>query len=134
MPLDMHFGYPGTRMPTLGQLHGYAAALTSSYDPHLFNHPNQPLVFRNLHIPPHPDWYHPDTFTIEQHGQYYDYIVVHPTHLDPLYRKRYGRGVSLIKEAGAWRLYKVTEKQVLPLCKPVPRSVRRPSIRESRPR
>jgi len=114
MPLDLDNSYPGTRERTLGQLHGYAAALTSSYDPHLFNHPNSPLVFRNDRIPPYPNWFNLRTFSMEKHGRYYDYIIVHPKHRDPLYEQRDRLGLSLIREAGAWRLYKVVSKKEWP--------------------
>jgi hypothetical protein len=111
MPIDLDISYSGTREQTLGQLHGYAAALTSSYDPHLFNHPNSPMVFRNERIPPHPNWYKPRTFSMEKHGRYYDYIIVHPKKLDPLHRQRASLGLDLVREAGAWRLYEVVSKQ-----------------------
>lgn len=114
MPLDLDNSYPGTRERTLGQLHGYAAALTSSYDPHLFNHPNSPLVFRNDRIPPYPNWFNLRTFSFEKHGRYYDYIIVHPKKRDPLYQQRDSLGLDLVREAGAWRLYEVVSKEEWP--------------------
>jgi hypothetical protein len=114
MPLDLDNSYSGTRERTLGQLHGYAAALTSSYDPHLFNHLNTLLVFRNDRVPPCPNWYKLRTFSMEKHGRYYDYIIVHPKRLDPLYARRDSLGVDLVREAGAWRLYEVVSKEEWP--------------------
>ena len=112
MPLDLDNSYGGARERTLGQLHGYAAALTSSYDPHLFNHPNSPLVFRNDRIPPYPNWYKLQTFSMEKHGRYYDYIIVYPRRRDPLYGRGDELGIDLVREAGEWRLYEVVSKEV----------------------
>lgn len=109
LPLDLDdFRYKGTRMPSVGQLHGYAAAMTSSYDGHLFENPNNPLLFRPGQTIPHPVWYQPHTFTMASHGKYYDYIIVHSPERDPFKRKRReAKQVGLVREAGPWRLYQV---------------------------
>ncbi len=109
LPLDYEFHWPGAHQPTLGQLHGYAAAARSSYDPHLFDHDSSPIVYRPEGRPPEPDWFHPfESFSMERHGQYYDYIIVHPksrdTQLTP-------ETAELVREAGEWRLYAVKRRQ-----------------------
>jgi len=107
LPLDFDFGWEGTREPTLGQLHGYAAAVRSVYDPHLFDNPQAPLLFRKRGQPPQVDWFHlRQSYSFEAQGRFYDYIVVHPIDQDPLGPYR-GRGVEWMKDAGQWRLYRV---------------------------
>lgn len=109
-PLDVDdYRFGGTRQPTLGQLHGYAAAATDSYDPHLFDEPNNPLLFRREKMLPVPNWSQQlRTFSFEEHGRYYEYIIVHPPDRDPIAsRPSWREQVDLVKEAGAWRLYKV---------------------------
>src|SRR5690606_38362623 len=112
-PLDLDdFRYKGTKMPALGQLHGYAAAATSSYDGHLFDHPSNPLLFRRKRILPHPHWQRPFTFNMKEHGKYHDYIIVHPIDRDPIARKQaYRDQVEEVVTSGAWRLYRVKDPQ-----------------------
>jgi hypothetical protein len=107
LPLDFEISWEGTRESSLGQLHGYAAAARSAYDPHLFDNPSTPLVFRKGAQLPQPDWRRPkDSFSFDAHGRYYDYIIVHPLKLDPLGAFR-GNGVDWVRDAGEWRLYRV---------------------------
>ncbi len=108
IPLDFDdYRFRGTRQAVLGQLHGYAAAERASYDPHLFDEVNNPLLYRRDRKLPHPNWFAPSSFTMRAHGRYYDYVIVHPHNRDPLRRGRNAPEVSMIKEAGEWRLYKV---------------------------
>lgn len=116
LPLDLDDArFKGTRFPSVGQLHGYAAAMTSSYDGHLFDYPTHPLLYRRDRILPHPSWFKPAEFEMTKHGVYYDYIIVHPLDLDPIAKNPGARArVDLVREAGAWRLYRVKERQAYP--------------------
>jgi hypothetical protein len=109
LPIDLDdYRFRGTREAVLGQLHGYAAAVTSSFDPHLFDEANNPLRFRPGKKLPHPNWWRQREFTMEAHGQYYDYVIIHPATLDPFGRRKQWRDtVTLIKDAEPWRLYRV---------------------------
>jgi hypothetical protein len=111
MPLDLdNYRFRGTRRGALGQLHGYAASVTSSYDPHLFDEPNNPLRYRKRLKLPHQNWWRQHEFTMQDHGRFYDYIIVHPKNRDPFYHN--GRGdeqVELLVESGPWRLYAVRD-------------------------
>ncbi|HEY6561569.1 MAG TPA: hypothetical protein VI072_30070 [Polyangiaceae bacterium] len=110
LPLDCNdHRFRGTRHAALGQLHGYVAAVKDSYDPHLFDEPNNPLRYRARRMLPVPNWFQQlQSFTFEEHGRYYDYIIVHPTELDPFARRdAWRKEVNLVKQAGPWRLYKV---------------------------
>ena len=105
LPLDYEFHWPGTIQPTLGQLHGYAAAARAAYDPHLFDHDNSPIVFRAEGRPPEPNWFQPaQSFSMEAQGRFYDYIIVHPKSLDT---QMPPAQTELVREAGEWRLYAV---------------------------
>lgn len=107
LPLDIEIHWPGAGQPTLGQLHGYAAAARASYDPHLFDHDNSPIVFKPEGRPPEPNWFDvAGSFSMAAQGRHYDYIIVHPKGRDPLA----GSGdVELVKESGEWRLYAVKQ-------------------------
>jgi hypothetical protein len=107
LPLDLDFSWEGTREKSLGQMHGYAAAARAAYDPHLFDNPNMPLGFRSSAQPPQVDWNNvSQSFSFERQGRFYDYIIVHPLGQDPLGKYR-GRGVTWLRDAGQWRLYRV---------------------------
>jgi hypothetical protein len=110
LPLDFDFGWSGTREPSLGQLHGYAAAATGSFDPHLFDHPSAPLLFRPDNRLPVPAGWQSDrvryAFSMEEQGRYYDYIITHPRKLDVVAALPSDQ-VELVTEAGEWRLYSV---------------------------
>jgi hypothetical protein len=116
LPVDLDdYRFRGTREAVLGQLHGYAAAATSSYDPHLFDEPNNPLRFRRASMPPHHNWLRQRDFSFDEHGVYYDYIIVHPAGDDPIKRrKRWRSQVDLVREAGQFRLYKVKARKPFP--------------------
>jgi hypothetical protein len=108
-PLDLDdYGFKGTYEAVLGQLHGYAAAAKSGFDPHLFDDPSNPLRFRSKNRPPMPYWGNQAGFTMEREGHGYDYIILHPKNRDILASNaRWRSQVELVKEAGPWRLYKV---------------------------
>ncbi len=116
LPLDLDDArFKGTRFASVGQLHGYAAAMTSSYDGHLFDYPTHPLLYRRDRILPHPNWFRPTEFRMDEHGKFYDYIIVHPLDRDPIAKDARARAhVQLVREAGAWRLYRVNERQSYP--------------------
>ena len=108
-PLDLDdYRFRGTHDAVLGQLHGYAAAAKSCFDPHLFDEPNNPLRYRAKNLPPMPNWFNQGGFTMEREGHAYDYIIVHSIEHDIIGRRAKWRDqVELVKEAGPWRLYKV---------------------------
>jgi hypothetical protein len=108
-PLDLDAArFTGARDPVLGQLHGYAAAATASYDPHLFDQPDTPIIYRKPRKLPNFNWFRPGSFTMKDHGRFYDYIIVHPLNKDPLATNaQWKEEVELVREAGQWRLYKV---------------------------
>lgn len=110
-PVDLDdYRMRGFRQPVLGQLHGYAAAMTSSYDPHLWDEPNNPLRFRRDRMLPQQNWFDPKSFSLEAHGAHYDHIIVHPLDRDVIAKNRRWRSkVELLHEAGQWRLYRVKE-------------------------
>lgn len=111
-PVDLDdYRASGFRQPVLGQLHGYAAAMSSSYDPHLWDEANNPLRFRRDRMLPNQDWYQPKSFDLEKHGAFYDHIIVHPLDQDIIAKnRRWRRKVELVQEAGQWRLYRVEKK------------------------
>lgn len=111
-PLDLDdYRFKGTYDPVLGQLHGYAAAAKSCFDPHLFDEANNPLRYRASNMPPVPNWFNQASFTMEREGRHYDYIIVHPVERDFIPRRSKWRNqVQLVKEAGPWRLYKVIKQ------------------------
>ena len=108
-PLDLDDRrFKRARDPVLGQLHGYAAAAASAYDPHLFDQPDTPLLFRKPRTLPSINWFRPTSFTMKDHGRFYDYIIVHPLDKDPIaVNEQWKKDVELVREAGQWRLYKV---------------------------
>lgn len=109
LPLDYDPNNPEAPFAPMGQLHGFAAAARHLYDGHLFDEPNNPLLFRQDKIVPHPNWYTFSGFTMEDHGKHYDYIIVRGLDRDPLVHRPAGGGfrAHLVKEAGTWRLYEV---------------------------
>lgn len=106
LPLDLEIFFPGFREPSLGQLHGYAAAARHSYDPHLFDHGAMPLLYRPNVQPPTPDWYKPQTSYTSAMAQHYDYVLITPPSRDFLPTVE-PRVLELVGERGAWRLYRV---------------------------
>lgn len=110
LPLDYEFAWAGTREWPLGQLHGYTAAARSSVDPHLFDQPYSPVLFRSENRLPAPDFGALDaSFSMDAHGQYYDYLITYPNARDRVAQLP-PTDVWLMKEAGQWRLYKVLRK------------------------
>jgi hypothetical protein len=96
----------------LGQMHGYAAAAKNLYDGHLFDEPNNPLLFRPEKRIPHPGgvaWWPLNDFSMETQGKLYDYIVVRGLSSDPLrsFTATPAVSVRLLKESGDWRVYAV---------------------------
>jgi len=110
LPLDFSMDWNGTREWPLGQLHGYAAAAKSSFDPHLFDFPYCPLLYRQDARLPVPSGWQNDQiaagFSMTGQGRFYDYIITHPRKLDVVARLPPGE-VELVVEAGEWRLYEV---------------------------
>ena len=86
----------------LGQLHGYAAAMTSSFDPHLWDHDNLPIVYRPDGRPPPPDWFKFRGLSAwRRRGASTTLSSPHPRSAPQVL------GAELVREAGEWRLYAV---------------------------
>jgi len=108
IPVDLEVNDPANRLSIYHMIHGYAAAAKQSYDPHLFDEPSNPLLFRKRRLPGllfakrH-------SFSTDDLGVYYDYIVVKGLRSDPVKVGKRPKGpvVELVHEAGDWRLYKV---------------------------
>ncbi len=107
LPIDIEFTFPGFREPTLGQLHGFAAALRHAYDPHLFAHPAMPLLYREGVQPPTPNWGSPAASFTSAMALHYDYVLVYPSSRDTLGSVE-PKVLELVADSGPWRLYKVT--------------------------
>jgi len=113
LPLDYELSWEGTREATLGQLHGYAAAARSAYDPHLFDNPNTPIRYKEgLSIPRIP-WLGPGGFTLAKYAPYYDYVLVQGSAHDPFVEtpSEAGYRVRLERESGIWRLYAIEKEE-----------------------
>jgi len=96
--------------------HGMAAAAKSLYDPHLFDEKNNPVLHRYEHRLPAINWYKMREFSVDTHGVYYDYILVHPKERDPLHEGPTQAGPILkrVLDSGAWRLYEVVGRLPYP--------------------
>ncbi len=109
LPLDLDdFAWNETHEGVLAQIHGYAAAAKSCFDPHLFDETNIPLRYRAANMPPIVNWNTPSSFSFPQTGSAYDYIIIHSVRTDPFDTHPAWRAkVNLVKQAGPWRLYAV---------------------------
>lgn len=90
----------------LSILHGYIVAEKGGYDPLLFeNSPNMPVYARKEKRLARPPWGRWHAFSMDKHGFRFDQVLVqggkNRTRIDGDPR------VTLVKEVGMWRLYKV---------------------------
>lgn len=108
LPLELHDADPTVRAPPFNQFHGYIAAAKGAYDPHLFDNADIPLAYRPQRRLPQTGWDSGQTFTFEQHGRYYDYVLVQGLEKDPVHAD--GQSIRLVKEAGMFRLYEVLNR------------------------
>jgi hypothetical protein len=110
-PLDLAVTDPASRLSIFHMIHGYAASRKQSYDPHLFDHPENPLGYRAERRLPAINWFQPTSFDTDAHGIYYDYIIVKGLSADKVRVGKSPKGPTVVKvhQAGDWRLYKVVD-------------------------
>lgn len=110
-PLDTEMHDPAVKLAIYHMIHGYAAAMKQSFDPHLFDFDHIPLHYRRKRNLPVIDWNRPRTFNTDDHGIYYDYIIVKGLKADPVRAGKSPKGpvVERVLDSGDWRLYKVTD-------------------------
>jgi hypothetical protein len=77
------------------------------YDPHLFDNPNRPIVYRPERKLPAPGWNQADQFRLG-HARFYDYVLVQGLARDPFVHDPTAGGVVRpVTDSGIWRLYQV---------------------------
>ena len=89
------------------QFHAYAQYLAGGYDPWALD-----TGFPTVHKPntglPAPRWKHPESFTFDQHGTHYDYILTKGEWTDHAMFGPDDTGrAPLVAQDGDWRLYSV---------------------------
>jgi hypothetical protein len=95
---------PACTLAPYEQFHAYIVATKSGYDGALFEQADNPLLYvKRL---PKPGRGVP--LSMEKHGQFYDYILVQGPSSDPFTKSPEDAAkVTLVREAGRWRLYSV---------------------------
>jgi hypothetical protein len=108
LPLEYVMQDPVVKLASLAHLHSYVSA-KGAFDPHFFDNVNTPIRYRAEGAIPRISWLSPAEFTLERYAPHYDYILVQGLEHDPLVAKPRAGGyhVSLLREAGIWRLYAV---------------------------
>jgi hypothetical protein len=109
LPLETDTGDPALKLNPYNQIHAYIAAVKGGYDPHLFDNPSMPLHYRADTRLPQTDWDGAQSFSLEAHGKFYDYVLVQNLANDPVAARLTGTGVHarLAREAGQFRLYEI---------------------------
>lgn len=109
LPLELDDSDTATKLPPFNQIHSYIAAVKQGYDPHLFDNDAIPVLYRQDRRLPQTQWNAPEAFTLQDHGRFYDYVVVQGLRRDPLARLRpVGKlRAKLVVEAGRFRLYEI---------------------------
>lgn len=108
--LILEKGMPGIKSPwTIDQMHSYASAQNRCYDPHLFDNPGTPWIYRPERKLSAPAWDRGLDFRIDEHGRYYDYVIVQGLAQDPVREGTTPAGIRVtrILETGIWRVYKI---------------------------
>jgi hypothetical protein len=110
LPLETDQGDPAMKFNPYNQIHGYIVSMKGGYDPHLFDNASLPIVYRPKRRLPQTEWNGPNAFSLERHGQFYDYVLVQDfTKSDPVQRQPAWQNVRarLVREAGQFRLYAI---------------------------
>lgn len=110
LPLAYEGNDPSIKIfPAFGLFHAYVAPLTSSYSPYLWDHPSNPLLYKQENRLPRPTQRGQTDFSIAKHAKYYDYILVQGLAGDPIPKKSTEDGIHLrlLREGGMFRLYAV---------------------------
>lgn len=109
LPLELDDYDTATKLPPFNQIHSYIAAVKQGYDPHLFDNDAIPVLYRQERRLPQTQWNAPEAFTLQDHGRFYDYVVVQGLRRDPLARLPPAGKLraKLVVEAGRFRLYEI---------------------------
>lgn len=112
LTLTMADDDPATKLSPYNQFHAYLFALHGGYDPHLFDNPGHPVVHRKDRALPHPAWTEMGSFSLDAHARHYDHVLVQGLEKDPIPGLTVPPDLSLevVREAGRWRLYRVSRK------------------------
>ena len=112
LPLELDDADPVMKLDPYNQIHAYIAAVKGGFDPHLFDNASIPLLYRSERRPPQTAWNGAASFSLEKHGQYYDYVLVQGLRLDPVAGRLTSKSAEakLVVEAGRFRLYKINKR------------------------
>jgi len=108
LPLEFVHEDPAVKLLPLAHLHSYITT-KGLYDPHMLDNHDAPIRYRDGLAIPRIPWLGPRDFTLAQYAPHYDYILVQGLSSDPFPASPAAGGyhVSLVREAGIWRLYQV---------------------------
>jgi hypothetical protein len=109
LPLEYVADDEVVKFAPLAHVHSYITT-KGLYDPHMFDDPNIPIRYREgLGIPRVPWLGPPRPFTFAAYAPHYDYVLVQGSARDPFPAQPAAAGyhVTLAREAGIWRLYRV---------------------------
>lgn len=112
LPLCQENGFASARSAMGESLYGYITARVGGFDPYLFDAPTTLVHYRNDRRLPMPGAFgrRPNLFSMQAHGQFYDYILVQGLAGDPVAkapRAESGKTAVRIFEGGRFRLYRV---------------------------
>ena len=108
LPLIEEERDPACKINPYNQFHSYIVATKLGYDPFLFDTADNPLLFRPETRPPAPRSGRVATFSMAKQGRFFDYVLVQGLAADPFAKNaEEAKQVSLVLEAGIWRLYAV---------------------------
>jgi hypothetical protein len=113
LPLELDDTDPVVKLDPYNQIHAYIAAVKGGFDPHLFDNASIPLLYRSERRLPQTAWNAAASFSLENQGQYYDYVLVQGLRLDPLAGRLTSKSAEakLVVEAGRFRLYKIIKRK-----------------------
>ncbi len=109
LPLCYQNTFPMLRAPLGESLHGYIVGHSGGFNPYLFGQATLPIRHKDRTLPAPAAWgRHPSLFSMDKHGQFYDYILVQGQARDPVKQGRFrNKDVTLVLERGIYRLYAV---------------------------
>ena len=102
--------------PAYRNIGEYYGVMRGGYVPYSFaDTSSKPVKIRPEHRRPAPAWYDQNAFRYEDHGQYYDYIVVyrHPADSAPRFEQQLKK-LPLIWQRDRWSIYYNADKQAWP--------------------
>lgn len=104
LPVVNEYADPACQMPPYMQFHSYAAGATRSFDPLFFDNKFTPLLYKREGRPPFP---FNAKLDYDHFIRHYDYVLIQGLNRDPFRDRTVVAPVTLVKEAGMWRLYAV---------------------------